>query len=316
MQNNRPDFLGIGAHKAGTTWLHHQLSQHKQVWLPPLKELHFFDRSTEYPSPNYLSATSPMPRFFGTQPWQSKRMLQVFKYYIKSTLGLKFKESVWWRKILFGHYDKTWYCNLFSQASSYQITGEVTPAYSILKSKDVSEIKCINPHVKLIFLIRNPIDRAWSAIRFNSDRGYSNINLESSKEIIQALKKPGTMLRGDYERTLNVYLEYFDASQILICFYDAIQKDPVNLMSSITDFLGIGSFEKSSIDSRKRFNRSPQSLMPKEVTHFLSETYSPMIDRLAVRCSYASSWQAEIESLDNTLSSQPKADRFRPALHP
>jgi hypothetical protein len=40
-----PDFLVIGAQKAGTTWLYAQLQNHPQVWLPPIKEIHYFDRS-------------------------------------------------------------------------------------------------------------------------------------------------------------------------------------------------------------------------------------------------------------------------------
>lgn len=38
-----PDFVGIGAIKCGTTWLHHCLSEHPQVLVPTTKELQFFD---------------------------------------------------------------------------------------------------------------------------------------------------------------------------------------------------------------------------------------------------------------------------------
>src|ERR1700749_4313420 len=38
-----PDFLCIGAQKAGTTWLDSNLRRHPDVWLPPLKELHYFN---------------------------------------------------------------------------------------------------------------------------------------------------------------------------------------------------------------------------------------------------------------------------------
>ena len=38
-----PDFLVIGAQRAGTTWLHRVLRQHPALWLPPVKELHYFD---------------------------------------------------------------------------------------------------------------------------------------------------------------------------------------------------------------------------------------------------------------------------------
>ena len=45
-----PDFLCIGAQKSGTTWLYHNLKQHPQVWLPPVKELHYFDHPHSIPS--------------------------------------------------------------------------------------------------------------------------------------------------------------------------------------------------------------------------------------------------------------------------
>ena len=38
-----PDFLGIGAQKAGTSWLHKNLRCHPQIYMPKTKELHYFD---------------------------------------------------------------------------------------------------------------------------------------------------------------------------------------------------------------------------------------------------------------------------------
>ncbi|MBB3911557.1 sulfotransferase domain-containing protein [Sphingomonas desiccabilis] len=39
------DFLVLGAQKCGTTWIHHVLSQHPEVFIPPAKELHFFNKA-------------------------------------------------------------------------------------------------------------------------------------------------------------------------------------------------------------------------------------------------------------------------------
>src|SRR5213592_2871093 len=39
-----PGFLCIGVHKGGTTWLYQQLASHPDFWMPPLKELHYFDQ--------------------------------------------------------------------------------------------------------------------------------------------------------------------------------------------------------------------------------------------------------------------------------
>src|SRR5512135_1033055 len=39
-----PDFLCVGAQKAGTSWLYRQLELHADFWMPPLKELHYLDQ--------------------------------------------------------------------------------------------------------------------------------------------------------------------------------------------------------------------------------------------------------------------------------
>src|SRR5678815_3591458 len=39
-----PDFLCVGVHKGGTTWLYQQFDSHPDFWMPPLKELHYFDQ--------------------------------------------------------------------------------------------------------------------------------------------------------------------------------------------------------------------------------------------------------------------------------
>ena len=57
-----PNFLCIGAPKAGTTWLHTHLARHPHIWLTPQKEMHFFDRAPAYPSPSGLADASPWQR--------------------------------------------------------------------------------------------------------------------------------------------------------------------------------------------------------------------------------------------------------------
>ena len=52
-----PDFIGIGAQKAGTTWLHRNLQAHPQIYMPR-KEVHYFDRKIR-------DRTNPVSRFFG-----------------------------------------------------------------------------------------------------------------------------------------------------------------------------------------------------------------------------------------------------------
>ncbi len=320
MQKTPPTFLGIGAQKAGTTWLYCYLNRHRQIWFPPQKELHFFDRSTKYSNQNGLATDSVLSRIVGSESWErikTARRIHVLHRCLKSGSRKQFKQAIWWSKFLFSDYDESWYSNFFSGASSHQHRGEMTPAYSILDSEDIAQIKKINPDIKLIFLIRNPIDRAWSAIRYLKDRGYLDVKLDSSKEIIAALKQPRMILRGDYERTIDAYLEHFDSSQILVGFYDAIQNDPVTLMSEITTFLGVESFEEDCMKTKRYVNKSPQSQMPNRVRDYLLETYSPLINRLAMTFgSYASVWKTKLEFGDTNSVNQLGTAQLRPAFHP
>src|SRR3954464_10472524 len=48
-ENSGPDFFCVGAQKAGTGWLYEQLHAHPDFWMPPLKELHYFDRQWRSP---------------------------------------------------------------------------------------------------------------------------------------------------------------------------------------------------------------------------------------------------------------------------
>jgi hypothetical protein len=52
---NTPSFIGIGAQRAGTTWLHECLKEHPEVFLPDEKEVHYFDRFYEKGFQWYLS---------------------------------------------------------------------------------------------------------------------------------------------------------------------------------------------------------------------------------------------------------------------
>ena len=52
MTASGPDFLCIGAQKAGTGWLYEQLRHHPDFWMPPMKELHYFDRIAAQPNVN------------------------------------------------------------------------------------------------------------------------------------------------------------------------------------------------------------------------------------------------------------------------
>lgn len=284
--------------------------------MPPRKELHYFDRSQHYASPNRLTTSSPIQRLIGSNPWERQKMWADIKMIMHSVKKRNIHKTIWWSKWTFGFYNDGWYRKLFSLPAPCKACGEITPSYSMLDTDDVERIKAFNPNMKLIFLIRNPIERAWSAIRFNAHIS-SKFNLDSEDEIISALKQPGMTLRGNYERTIDAYLKYFNTSQFLVCFYDAIIFDPLGLMAAITDFLEITPFDKSAVDNATRINPSPAYKLPVKIKEYLGETYTPMINRIAEKFgSYATRWIGSKNSIEKAPSSKSQSIQFPPSFHP
>jgi len=317
MNNNRPTFLGIGAHKAGTSWLYEQLNRHPEVYMTPKKEIHFFDRSPSYLSPNMLAESSPILRPFTLESEDFKQMIIDTMRMAKYALTGDLEQADWYRKWLFGYYDEDWYSSLFPHSDKYKAYGEISPAYSMLTSEDVARIKALNPDMKLLLMLRDPIDRVWSNIRFGADKDRLDVDLASPENIIETLKQPNVAMRGDYERTLNTYLEHFDSSQVLICFYEAIKHDPTGLMAGVTDFLGISPFAKGTINHTKRVNASKPRPMPRLVKDYLLDTYASKVKRMATTLgSYANIWEGMGASLDNPSSGTTQDCKMLPTLHP
>ena len=102
-QSYIPSFLGIGATKAGTTWLFHQLRHHPEVYV--LNEVHYFDRSPDYPSPNALAKPFPWQRL------SVKKTKQAAAEILQKTIKHGYREgriAFHWH---FGIYNDKWYLN-------------------------------------------------------------------------------------------------------------------------------------------------------------------------------------------------------------
>jgi hypothetical protein len=314
MERKKPDFLGIGVTKAGTTWLWWQLNRHPDVWLAPEKEIHFYDRSPDYPTLSNLATASFMDRLSGSEPWDRPLVLRGLTSIAKNLAVGRFQKAAWWSSWTFGHYDDSWYVSLFSQARPDQVCGEITPDYAILKPEDIARIHDTNPDMRLILMIRDPIERAWSGLRHNvAKRNFADWNSET--EILSWLKKPDIAMRGDYERIVDNYLAVFDSSQLLIGFYDAISRDPLGLMNAVTSFLGVRTHPGDTAALTKRIAVSPSIEMPDAARDYLTEEYMPMISRASKRFgSYASYWEFQ-HSAQSVRDPKAFDGILQPAIH-
>ncbi|MFT5924288.1 MAG: hypothetical protein ACI9LE_001287 [Paraglaciecola sp.] len=131
-------------------------------------------------------------------------------------------------------HDINWYSALFSQASNTQTSGEITPDYMYLKDC-IKEIHKNYPETKLIIILRNPIERSFSAFNlFKSHGRFKNMTFD------EALKAEGFLLEQSlyYKQLENVY-QYFNKEQVLIKFYEDITDKPLEFYQTVCEFLQI-----------------------------------------------------------------------------
>ena len=139
-----PDFLCIGAQKAGTSWLDVMLRQHPGVFLPPMKEVHFYDFI-------YLPEHRGWIRTgFRKHLRQARRARGLRRPISRGSRRCRGAQDAWYAAV-FDHPD-----------AAGRVTGEITPAYSILPAEGVARVRATNPAMKIVFIVRDPVDRALS----------------------------------------------------------------------------------------------------------------------------------------------------------
>ena len=283
--NKTFNFLGIGVQKSGTTWLYKNLKKIPEFDLPSKKELHYFDRSVLYPSSSDLIESTFWKRL---KEKPKKHIKLILKMTYDFIISGNYKEFYFRIKWILSNYNDNWYVRLFKKFSGY--TGEITPSYMFLNKNDVRRIYNCNHNVKLILLVRNPIDRAWSHFRFREGKwGCDNIDLNA---IIEFMDSEIQTKRGDYISTIKNYLDVFDNKQLLICFYDAIIETPKLLFEQIIKH--ICDYEYINIDNfdlNKKINVSKKLDCPNEVlAHLQNKYYSQLTEFSRLYGGYFTKW--------------------------
>jgi hypothetical protein len=189
-----PDFIGIGAQKAGTTWLYHNLRNHPQIWIPR-KEVHYFDqriKDTDF---------SVRSKILGKSEADKKWRNQV-SHWTKVHLRNFSLPGLWWvYKFYMRPPNDEWYASIFEPRRG-RIAGEITPNYSVLGKDVIAHVHELMPEAKIIFMMRNPIERAWSqAVMYFDKIEKQPLETVSAKQFRKFRRNQSSLLT-DYTRTL------------------------------------------------------------------------------------------------------------------
>jgi hypothetical protein len=131
------------------------------------------------------------------------------------------------------------YASYFAEAEA-RVIGEITPAYSILTDVDIQFVKSLMPRAKLILLMRDPIERAWSqAVMEVADRTGRKVGDVPDSEFIEFLKSWPSFGRSDYPTMLANWENHFDGKAIFTGFLEQVRSGPEDLLNNIFDHIGV-----------------------------------------------------------------------------
>ncbi len=161
----------------------------------------------------------------------------------------------------YGINDLDSYLSFFSSAKDNQIIGEVCHAY--LTSEESAEwIKREVPHSKVIIILRNPIDRAFSLYNWMIMEGYENarsfktaLELEGNrndedKSLLHTYTQNYKYFQtGLYYEQVKRYLDVFGENNVLILPYEEFSKNQLQYLNRIFNFLGVSNIEKLIFES-------------------------------------------------------------------
>jgi len=228
--------IGIGAQKSGTSWLADYLSGHPEVFVSPIKELHFFDSIYK---PDLCSG---LERRLIKSFIDTSHRLEVADV-LNGTRRFKRFNLLSDRANMGGDINR--YRNYFSRnANNESVFCEITPEYALIGREGYEAIKSLADDVRVIFLIRNPIDRFWSAVRM---RAKKNPGIDVLKDFEVFFDKPHFFLSTDYPQTLSSVYEVFPKERVLVEFYEHLFNPEV--ISRVCDFCDIAFIDP---DTEKR----------------------------------------------------------------
>lgn len=279
-----PDFLIVGPQRTGTTWLHAHLRYHPQVMLCEPKELFFFSS---------LKTTSN-PRF------PSSELSDYLKF---------FREPLW--RVLYRH---AMSIRRYRELYRPKVRGEATASYAALDPDVIADITALKPDVKVILMIRNPVERAWSHAKKdlvrNRRRRFEDV---SPNEFEQFFEDPYQRRCARVTENIDHWAAALQSGHLLVALYDDVDANPEALLLRVMSFLGVRSERRYvSREVRERVNPTAESRIPEHYRRFLEELLHDDLTQLRQRLGV--SWPSQS---GGRLEGRPaiKGERFILALH-
>jgi len=275
---NKPKFvIGIGSQRAGSTLLHRILDECTDIFMHPVKELHYFDTLYNVRHQDVLTQYS--------QRQLDRELDRLIKEKDHSYISSKkYKCFLRANKILASKkIEKVDYLDLYRPCLMGNPTvGEITPEYMILPEEGVKHMAdMLGKKTPIILITRDPVERFVSAFKLLKAYGKENVDMNGfEEEILNVFETMPTWVEqqknlSDYKKAEEKYRKFFD--KILIISYEELTSNPDIGHSILTDFLNVDVDKEkyisilgkrvNQIESIKELSESAMNKLQGELCH-------------------------------------------------
>ncbi len=226
---------------------------------------------------SHAKLTSLSPDFLVVSPpktgstWLAANLRCHPQVYVPDFKEVKYFSSFW--KWL----DLGWYLDQFSPGADRRAKGEASPSYAVLPVAQIRLVRRLFPGVKVLFLMRDPVARAWSHARHN--HRYREANFASCDADFAAVSDAQwchnfthdwPLAGGDYLGQLRRWLSVFPREQLFVGFYESIAEEPESLLRQAFHFLGVDpNVDLAGFRVREKILAGPPGELTQERANFL-----------------------------------------------
>lgn len=244
--------LGVGAQKAGTSWLDAQLRQLPFCNFGFSKEYHVWDV-------RFSSLCQEFRKSVAREEHPALTLIRLMQN-VDGLYEQYFRQMV---------HDQVW------------VVGDITPSYACLDAQAFQQIKhkleAVGFKVKVIFLLRDPVARNWSALRMYRREMQKRYRSLTDQQVIdyfpQFYQNERQYYRTNYPRTLHHLYQAFDPVDIFVGFYENLFHSET--LGRLSDHLG---FDVTSFDTHQSINVSPPLMLPQDQVQSCQAFYQEVYD--------------------------------------
>lgn len=282
--------LGIGAQKAGTTWLYQYLSEHPSCDFTLGKEYHdlnwFFAPATAISLQPTIPKIEALQEHLGilatlaTEPFSPTEMLlagnlQKRVAFFQSCLA--FRET---QQLYLDHFAR-----IAAQDHERHVVGDITPAYSSLPHEAyrwlADGMAERGLRTKILFVMRDPVERVISQFRMMQKLKPKMFENRSGEAALRALYRSSAVeVRTRYENTLRTLDAAFAANESLSLFFEELFRE--DALARLCGHLGIA-YEPAVFDVRVNESEGPapdiDGDLQREIARHYSSTYAFVAER-------------------------------------